>query len=263
MLLSSDQKKFLRTQKKKKIIIFLAQLLLLGIILFGWETLAKYKIINPFIFSSPSRVYDTIKELLINGNLITHILTTLKEIFIAFFLGIIIGFTTAIILYICPILNKILEPYLTMLNSLPKVALGPILIIWFGANTKAIIIMALLINIIISIVNILNGFNSTEEIKIKMMKSLHASKSQILFKLVIPNSYNVIISSLKINISMTLIGVIMGEFLVSKAGIGYLIIYGTQVFNLNLVMAGIVLLGIISFIIYKVISFIESILIKS
>lgn len=263
MLLSNEQKNYLKRQRKKKLIIILSQLSLLIVLLAIWEILAKYKVINPFIFSSPSRVFETIKNLYINGNLVAHILTTLKEIFIAFFLGIIIGFTMAIILYICPILNKILEPYLTMLNSLPKVALGPILIIWFGANTKAIIIMALLINIIISIVNILNGFNSTEEIKIKMMKSLHATKSQILLKLVIPNSYNVIISSLKINISMTLIGVIMGEFLVSKAGIGYLIIYGTQVFNLNLVMAGIVLLGIISFIIYKVISIIERILIKS
>lgn len=206
MLLSNEQKNYLKRQRKKKVIIILSQLSLLIILLAIWEILAKYKVINPFIFSSPSRVFETIKNLYINGNLVVHILTTLKEIFIAFFLGIIIGFTMAIILYICPILNKILEPYLTMLNSLPKVALGPILIIWFGANTKAIIIMALLINIIISIVNILNGFNSTEEIKIKMMKSLHATKSQILLKLVIPNSYNVIISSLKINISMTLIG---------------------------------------------------------
>ena len=150
-----------------------------------------------------------------------------------------------------------------MLNSLPKVALGPILIIWFGANTESIIIMALLINGIISIMNILNGFNNTETIKIKMLQSLHANKMQVLKYLIIPNSYRTIISSLKINISMTLIGVIMGEFLVSKAGIGYLIIYGTQVFNLDLVMTGIVLLCIISFVLYKFISTLENILIKS
>ena len=95
-----------------------------------------------------------------------------------------------------------------------------------------------------------------------MIKSFKANKFQILTKLIIPSSYKTIISSLKLNISMSLIGVIMGEFLVSKAGIGYLIIYGTQVFNLSLVMAGILILVVISYILYKIITFIESRLIK-
>ena len=149
-----------------------------------------------------------------------------------------------------------------MINSLPKVALGPLIIIIFGANIKSIIVMALLINLIISIITIYNGFINIDEQKIKMIKSFKANKYQILTKLIIPSSYKTIISSLKLNISMSLIGVIMGEFLVSKAGIGYLIIYGTQVFNLSLVMAGILILVIISYILYKIITFIENKLIK-
>ena len=149
-----------------------------------------------------------------------------------------------------------------MINSLPKVALGPLIIIIAGANTKSIIIMALLINLIVSIITIYNGFINIDETRIKLMKSFKATKKQLLIKLVIPSSYKTIISSLKLNISMSLIGVIMGEFLVSKAGIGYLIIYGTQVFNLSLVMAGIFILVIISFILYKLVTFIENKLIK-
>ena len=145
-----------------------------------------------------------------------------------------------------------------MPNSLPKVALGPIIIIWAGANIKSIITMALLINLIVSIITIYNGFIQTDKNKIKLLESFKATKLQIITKLIIPNSLVTIISSLKLNISMSLIGVIMGEFLVSKAGIGYLIIYGTQIFNLNIVMSGILILVIISYILYKIISIIEN-----
>lgn len=263
MSLSNSQKAFLKKIKKNKIIVISIQLFLLVTFILGWELLARYQLINSFIYSSPSKIIKCFVDLYQANNLFVHIYTTLYEVFISFLIGISIGFIVALLIYIFPLLYKVLEPFLTMLNSLPKVALGPILIIWFGANIQSIIIMALLINVIISIFNIYNGFQSIEPIKIKMMQSLHANKWQILRYVVIPNSYHTIISSLKINISMTLIGVIMGEFLVSKAGIGYLIIYGTQVFNLNLVLAGIVLLGIISFLIYKIISILEKILIKS
>ena len=144
-----------------------------------------------------------------------------------------------------------------MLNSLPKVALGPIIIIWVGANTKSIILMAVLISLIVSIQTVYNGFINTDKNKIKLLKTFGASKKDILFKVVIPYNYNVIINSLKINISMCLIGVIMGEFLTSKAGIGYLILYGSQIFNLNLVMSGIVILIILSIVLYELTKYIE------
>ena len=144
-----------------------------------------------------------------------------------------------------------------LINSLPKVSLGPLLIIWLGANTSSIIVMSLLINTIVTLISIYNGLISTDEYKIKMFKTFKATKWQILFHLVIPHNKETIISSLKLNISMSLIGVIMGEFLVSKAGIGYLILYGTQVFNLNLVMSGIILIMFISFIIYLLINTLE------
>jgi len=255
--MSKEVSKKIRAKKRNKILILSAQLGIIFCFFIAWEVLANKKILNPFIFSSPSRIWKTILQLAQTGELFGHILTTLYEIAIAFSIGISLGFLIAIILYELPIFAKIIDPFLTMINSLPKVALGPIIIIWTGANTKSIIVMALLINLIVSIMNFYNGFLGVDEMKLKLLKTFGASKKQILRFLIIPESKRTIISSLKINISMTFIGVIMGEFLVSKKGIGYLIIYGTQVFNLTLVMSGIIILILLSFLIYECISLIE------
>ena len=222
-----------------------------------WELLSRFNIINSFIFSSPSKVLITIIDLCKNNNLFNNIYVTLLELFVSFILGSIIGFIIALIFYRFNYIKKVFDPYLTLLNSLPKVALGPLLIIWIGANNKSIIVMALLINLIVSIVGFYNGFINTDEYKLKLIKSFGANEKQIIINLVIPECMENIFSTLKLNISMSLIGVIMGEFLSSKAGIGYLILYGTQVFNLNLVMAGITLLLILSYLLYLIINTLE------
>lgn len=260
--MSADQIEYLKKEKryKRKIIFF--QILFVILLLTIWEIFVNTEIISAFIYSSPSRIIETIILLIKENNFFIHIYTTLIEVLISFILGISLGFIIALILYEFKILAKILDPFLTMLNSLPKVALGPLIIIICGANTKSIILMALLINLIVSIITIYNGFMGTDEYKLKLLKSMKANKLQILSKLVIPSSYQTIITSLKLNISLTLIGVIMGEFLVSKQGIGYLIVYGKQVFNLNLVMTGIILLLIISYILYKLIIMLENKLLK-
>lgn len=260
--MSKEHLTYLKKIKHERHLVIFFQVFLLILFLSLWELLSYYKIINPFIFSSPSKVILTIKNLAINYHLFHHIYTTIYETLIAFILGIFLSFIIAILLYEFKILNKIIDPYLTMLNSLPKVALGPLIIIIAGANTKSIIIMALCINLIVGIFSIYNGFNNIDPDLIKLFKTFEANKLDILLKLTIPASYKTIISSLKLNISMTLIGVIMGEFLVSQSGLGYLIIYGTQVFNLNIVMSGIILLIIISFILYKFVTYLEKLLIK-
>lgn len=260
--MSEGQKKYLKKLKLNKLFILNMQILIVIGFLVLWEMLVNKGIISGFIYSSPSRIFSTIIELIKTNNLFIHIFTTLKEVTIAFTLGIFLGFIIAIILYEFKMFAKIIDPFLTMLNSLPKVALGPLIIIIFGANTKSIIVMALLINLIVSIITIYNGFLETDEYRLKLFKTLGASKMQILFKLVIPSSYHTIITSLKLSLSLSLIGVLTGEFLVSKQGIGYLIVYGKQVFNLNYVMTGIVILAIISYILYKFITILENILLK-
>ena len=253
---------FKKREKKKKIIIKLCQVFIGLLFIFIWEILSRFNIINSFIFSSPSKIIETIIDLYNSNKLFNNIFITLIELFTSFILGSVLGFIIALLFYRFDTLKKIFDPYLTMLNSLPKVALGPLLIIWLGANNKSIIVMALLINLIVSIVGFYNGFINTDEYKIRLLKSFGANYLQILYSLVIPGSLENIFSTLKLNISMSLIGVIMGEFLSSKNGIGYLILYGTQVFNLNLVMAGIFMLLILSYLVYYLVTKMENKFIK-
>ncbi len=260
--MSLEQKKYLKKRRLNKIKVLVCQIILLLGFLIIWEILVNKGVISSFIYSSPSRIYKTIIELINNNNFFIHIYITLKEVFISFILGISLGFVIALILYEFKFLAKVIDPFLTMLNSLPKVALGPLIIIACGANIKSIILMALLINLIVCIITIYNGFLGVDEYILKLFKTLGASKYQILTQLVIPSSYQTIIASFKLCVAQTLIGVIMGEFLVSKQGIGYLIVYGKQVFNLNYVMTGIILLGIISYILYRLIIILENKLLK-
>ena len=227
-----------------------------------WEHLSNAGIINSFIYSSPSKAIVSIYKLYLDNNLFEHILVTVYETFISFSLATVIGTLIAIMLWYSKFLYKVIEPYLTVINSLPKVALGPIIIIIFGANINSIIIMALLISLIVTISNVYNGFVNTDKNKIKLLRSFNATKFQVLSNLVIPSNYYVIINSLKINVGLSLIGVIMGEFLVSKEGIGYLINYGSQVFNLNLVFGGIIILLIVSYVMYMIVYYIEKVLVR-
>ena len=206
---------------------------------------------------------NTIINLYVDNNLFNNIWTTVYETVISFSLATIFGTIIAIMFWYSKFFYKVMEPYLTVLNSLPKVALGPIIIIIFGANINSIIIMALLISLIITISNVYSGFINTDKNKIKLLNSFNATKWQILKYLVIPSNYHIIINSLKINVGMSLVGVIMGEFLVSKSGIGYLINYGSEVFNLDLVFAGIIILLIVSYLMYLVVLYIEKVLIKN
>ena len=247
---SKEHIKYLNKLKKHKILIFIIQILIFILFIGIWQFLANKNIINTFITSSPKKVLETIYSLYQSNNLFKHIWITIYETFISFSLGTIIGLFIASLLWWNKNIAEVIDPYLTILNSLPKVALGPIIIIWVGAKVSSIIIMALLISVIVAIINIYQGFTETDKLKINMFKSFKASKWQIYFKLILPNSISNIMNVIKVNISMSLIGVIMGEFLVSKEGIGYLITYGSQVFNLNLVMVGILLLSLIATIMY-------------
>lgn len=254
---SLEHRKYIKKIKRDNFLIKISQFIIFILIIFIWQILADKKIINSFITSSPKEIINTIIQLHKTNNLYIHIWTTIYETLISFSLGTLIGCIVATILWWNKYIYKTIDPYLTILNSLPKVALGPIIIIWFGAGINSIIIMALLISVIITIINVHDGFVKTDINKINLLRSFKATKKQIFFKLILPNNYKTILVSSKINIGMSLIGVIMGEFLVSKRGIGYLIIYGSQVFNLSLVMTGIVMLSILSIIMYYSVSLIE------
>lgn len=254
---SDEHKNFLKKEKHKKIFIIFSRIFLLVFLLGLWELLTQLNVMDSFIFSSPSRIVKQTVMLYNSGELFYHIWITLKEALLGFVLATLLGTFIAIILWWSENTRKILEPYIVVLNSLPKIALGPIIIIWFGAGIKSIVVMAILITIIITILTMLSAFISCDNDKIMLLKSMGANKFQILFKLIIPNAMNEFISMLKINVGMTWVGTIMGEYLVSKAGLGYLIVYGGQVFKLDLVMTATVILCILAGLMYYLVAVFE------
>lgn len=256
---SEEYKKFLKKIKRDSFLVLLTQISIIILFFVVWQILANKNLVNTFLVSSPDMVLNTIIDLIKSNNFWNHILTTLYEIILSFIIGNLIGIVFASILWFNKFLSRVFEPFLTILNSLPKVALGPLIIVWAGANTKSIIIMALLISAIISIINIHNAFKVTDPNKIKIVKTMGGSKLQVFTKVVLPGNIISIIESFKINISMCFVGVIMGELLVSKEGIGYLIMYGSQVFNMNLVITGVILLVVLTIILYYFVYYIEKI----
>ncbi len=260
---SKEHLLYLRGVRNKNILINVARLALLVLFLGVWELAARLEWVNPFITSSPSRVVKTIGELYSGGTLFYHVGTTLWETLAGFALAVLLGYSIALLLWWSEAIRRVLEPYLVVLNALPKIALGPLIIIWFGTGSKAIVFMTLIIGLIVAIMNMLNGFMATDANKLLLLKSMGASKWQMLTKLVIPSSMPNFISMLKINVGMAWIGSIMGEYIVSKAGIGYLIVYGGQVFKLDLVMSAVFILCILAAAMYAIVATIEKLVIKN
>lgn len=259
--ISQDRKKYLRKIKINKIKILAVQIAILIIFIALWEILANTGKIDSFITSQPSRIFKTFLDLSSN-NLLEHLRITCIETLVGFLLGTVMGALIAIILWWSPFISKVSEPFLVVLNALPKIALGPVIIIWVGAGMQSIIVMALAISLIVTILDILNGLLLTDKEKIKMAETFNANKFQILTKIVIPANIPTLFNTLKVNIGLSLVGVISGEFLVSKGGLGYLIVYGGQVFKLDLVMTSVIILAIVASIMYESIVILEKKIVK-
>lgn len=255
--ISTEHKEFLRKYKIRKLSIAASQAALLIFFFAIWEIAAHLKWIDPFIMSQPSRVVKTIAALTADGSIFTHTGVTVLETIIGFLSGTLLGTVIAIILWWSDFAAKVLDPYLVVLNALPKTALGPIILVWIGGTASSIIVMALLISVIVTILNVYLAFESCDEDKIKLLTTLGATKLQILNKVILPASIPAIISVLKINVGLSLVGVIVGEFLVSKAGLGYLIIYGGQVFKMDLVMTSVLILAVAAALMYLSVAWFE------
>lgn len=254
---SPEYENYLKNVKLRKIKIFLTQIILLVGFFILWEVLANKNIINTFLFSKPSDIYSLFISYMTNGTLIKHVWVSVYETLIGLFIGSTLGILVAIILWWSKTLAKILDPFLVVLNALPKTALAPIIIVWVGAGVEGIIVTAIAISIVITILSAYNYFTNMDEEKIKMLRSFGATKSQILFKLILPGNIGNLINLTKINIGMAWVGVIVGEFLVSRYGIGYLIVYGSQVFKLDVVMMGVFVLALCAWAMYEVVNLIE------
>ena len=259
---SIEHDKYLKKVKKRKYTILITQITILIFGLILWEIAAKLNWIDTFLTSNPSQIWKLFLQYTKNGNLFYHVGISVLETIAGFLAGTILGILIAIGLWWSDFWAKVLDPYFVVLNSLPKTALAPIIIIWVGAGYSGIIVTAITISIVVTIMNMFVSFISVDEDKIKLLQTFGATKYQILKKVVLPYSIPTMISTLKVNIGLSWVGVIVGEFLVSKAGIGYLIVYGGQVFKLDLVMMSVFILALISALMYKVIAIIEEKIIK-
>lgn len=255
--LSIEQRNYIRNYLNRMKKIRLCQMIIFLIFVGLWEGLTRLKIMDAFVFSSPSRVYHSFINMAKDGSIFYHTGVTLAETFISFGLVILLGILVAILLWWNCGIAKVLEPYLVVLNSLPKSALAPVFIVWLGNNMKTIIVAAVSVAVFGSIITLYTNFQSIEEDKTKLIYTLGGTKKDVLLKVVIPSNIPSIISVMKVNIGLSLVGVIIGEFLAAKAGLGYLIIYGSQVFKLDWVLMSIVILCIMATALYQLLGYVE------
>ena len=254
---SSNQQQYLLRLKRDRILICVSRLLLLIFFLFLWEISSRKQWIDSFIFSSPSLISKAFIKMLKEQALATHIRITLTETLISFFLVMLLGILLAVTLWLFPKISRILEPYLVVLNSLPKSALAPLLIVWLGANQRTIIVSGISVAIFGCILNLYTGFTEISPEKLKLVRTLGGEKTDELFKIILPSSVPTILSNMKVNIGLCLVGVIIGEFIGARQGLGYLIIYGSQTFKLTWVLMSIVILMIIAMLLYGILNLFE------
>lgn len=262
VIISKEHEEYLKSIKREKQFIRITQILIFVIFIVLWEWAAVNNHVDRFLTSTPSAIFDLIVRFVEDGSLFKHLYVSTTETIAGFFAGTIVGLFVAILLWWFERLAKITDPYIVILNSLPKTALAPIIILWAGMGFSGIVVTAASISVIVTTMTLYTGFISVEKDKIVLLKTLGANKYQILKKVIIPANIPSIMSVIKVNIGLSWIGVIVGEFLVSKAGIGYLILYGSQTFKLDLVMMGVFVLGLIAAIMYFFASWLEKKVIK-
>ena len=259
---SLAQQSFLENRKRRLRAITFARIFIFLLFLIIWEASARLHLIDAFIFSSPSRVYRMFVSMISDHSIFLHMGITLAETLISFLLVFLFSLLTAVLLWLFHSLSRVLEPYLVVLNSLPKSALAPLLIVWLGANMKTIIVAGISVAVFGSILTIYTGFSEVDPEKVKLIYTLGGNRRDVLWKVVLPSSIPIFVNTMKVNIGLCLVGVVIGEFIGSRQGLGYLIIYGSQVFQLDMVLMSIVILCIMAMILYQIINLVEKYCLK-
>lgn len=254
---------YLKDLRREKNIVRIYQILIFVAFFALWEAASQYKWIDPLLFSAPSKIWNLLIEKTMDGSLAVNLGVTLAETVLGFILGTLMGTVLAALLWWSPILSKILDPYLVVLNSMPKVALGPILIVALGTNLTSIVAMGAIISIIITTIVVYTAFKEVDHNYLKVLQTFGATRTQCFREAILPASFPTIISTLKVNVGLSWVGVIVGEFLVSSRGLGYMIIYGFQVFNFTLVFLSLFVIAVFATLMYQLVELLEKKLIKN
>lgn len=260
LFISEEQHMYLSKIRRRRLEVNSIRVFILTAFIIAWELCARLGIINDFIFSSPSRIARCFMGMCADGSLYRHVWVTLYETLLCFSLVIIIGLAAAVLMWLSKRFSEVIEPYIVVLNSLPKSALAPILIVWLGNNIRTIIISAISVAVFGTILTLYTGFMETDQDKIKLIKTLGGTRWHVLTKVLLPGNLAVILNTMKVNMGLSLVGVIIGEFLAANEGLGYLIIYGSQVFKLDWVMLSIIILCIMATVLYQAINILEKLL---
>nr|WP_044479938.1 ABC transporter permease [Paenibacillus antibioticophila] len=259
------KEKWLQHRRRKKRMarqVLATQLLLLLSLIGLWELAGRLRWIDVLIFSYPSKVGAQIVKDIVTGELWPHLFMTVGETAVGFLLGTLVGTLIAVLIWWSPFLSKVLDPYMVVFNSMPKVALGPIFIVLFGAGFTAIVMTTLSITVIVTTLVVYNSFNEVDSNLIKVIRTFGGNRRDVFVKAILPASYPAIVSTLKVNVGMSWVGVIVGEFLVAKIGLGYLIVYGFQVFNFTLVLSSLVIIAVVATAMYQMVVYVERKLLK-
>ncbi len=255
--MSENQYLFLKAHYRHHHMVSLSRFLLITVFLCLWETAARKEWIDVFFFSSPCGILSYLYQMFLDHSFFTHTGITLLETIISFLLVTLLSLVAATLLWYISGLSEILEPYLVILNSLPKSALAPLLIVWLGTGTDTIIVAGISVAIFGSIINLYTGFCQADAEMLKLIYTLGGNRRDAFMKVILPSSIPLILSNMKVNIGLSLVGVIIGEFLAARRGLGYLIIYGSQVFQLNMVITSIIILCAIAMAFYQIIQHLE------
>ena len=251
-----SQALFIKNIRKNKRVVLISRIVIAVAVVLGWEVTTQAGLIDSFIFSSPSRIVKCFIELTQDGMIFRHMGITVAETLIAFLIVIVFAITIAILMWRFEIIFKVMEPYIVLLNSIPKSALAPLLIVWLGNNFKTIVVAAVSVAVFGAILSIYTGFMEVEEDKKRLIKTLGGNRFHMLYMLIIPQTMPTIINVAKVNLGLSLVGVIIGEFLAARQGLGYMIIYATQTFKMDWVLLAIVILCVLSIGLYQLINFI-------
>ncbi|HBN55656.1 MAG TPA: sulfonate ABC transporter permease [Lachnospiraceae bacterium] len=255
--ITARQARFLKDHRRHHHLVTALRFLIFFLFLAAWEISTRVHLIDAFIFSSPSRILETVFTMGRDGSIFRHTGITLYETLVSFLLVILVSFLMATVLWFSSTASEVLEPCLVILNSLPKSALAPLLIVWLGANPGTIIVAGMSVAVFGSIISMYTAFRETDEEKIKLIRTLGGNRMHILCCVVFPSSIPSILSILKVNIGLCLVGVIIGEFLAAREGLGYLIIYASQIFKMNYLITSLIILCIIAFLLYQIIQKLE------
>jgi len=216
-------------------------LLLVGVFLV-WYVLTETEILPPFFFGKPLVVFEKMWEWFASGKIYSHLWITLVETALAFAVGTLLGLAIGLWLALSPTASALLDPYIKALNSMPRVILAPIFAVWFGLGIWSKVALGVTLVFFIVFFNVYQGVKEVSPVVLANARMLGASSRDLLRTVYLPSATSWVFSSLHTSVGMAFVGAVVGEYLGSAAGVGYLILQAEAVFDINTVFAGILVL---------------------